>query len=259
MEFRRLTALWLFSLGFLVSAQPEEAKGGSHVIDETDDEAVEETGDKHIERLPSSVFVVEHGFLDDASKWLPRGTLLLSSTTGQGFEARLSDAKEFLQMRPQLIPQMSAAAEANKYYSMRMYSPVSPKRVLQASIPAKLLADNFEDWHDILELVVSPSGVPVSLSYRVQQALGLALFDHTTVHVAEPDWAEGPRVAPKQLDTSAGGGGPAGEGNPDDPKNQPSFLRKYWWIILIAFLLVSSAADDGKGGGKGGKSAGGKR
>merc|ERR1719428_2770984 len=133
---------------------------------------------------------------------------------------------------------MSQAASQNRYYSLRMYSPESPKRVLQASIPAKLLADNFEDWHDILELVVSPSGVPASLSYRVQQALGLALFDHTTVHVAEPDWADGPRIPPKPVDAQ---GNPTGEGNPEDPKNQPSFLRKYWWIILIAVLLVSSA------------------
>merc|ERR1719261_1910966 len=119
-------------------------------------------------------------------------------------------------MRPQLTPQMGSAAEQNKYYSMRMYSPESPKRVLQASIPAKLLADNFEDWHDILELVVSPSGVPVSLSYRVQRALGLALFDHTTVHVAEPDWAEGPRV-PQKASSASGGGGAAsgGEGGGD--------------------------------------------
>lgn len=253
MEWRRLILLWLFSLGFSVSAEKEE--GDTHAIAENEEETAEDTSDKTVKRLPSSVFVVEHGFLENDSKWLPRGTLLLSSTTGQGFEARLSDAKEFLQLRPQLIPQMSSAAEADKYYSMRMYSPESPKRILQASIPAKLLADNFEDWHDILELVVSPSGVPVSLSYRVQQALGLALFDHTTVHVAEPDWADGPRIPPKVLDAA---GNPAGaEGNPDDPKNQPSFLRKYWWIILIAVLLVSSAADDGKGGGKGGGKSGG--
>lgn len=249
MEWRRLAALWLFLHSFLISAQEDEAPG-SHAIDDAEEDADQGKEEKRNVRNPSSVFVVEHGFLDDASKWSPRGTLLLSSTTGQGFEARLSDAKEFLQLRPQLMPQMSQAAESNKYYSMRMYSPESPKRVLQASIPAKLLADNFEDWHDILELVVSPSGVPVSLSYRVQRALGLALFDHTTVHVAEPDWADGPRIPPKALDAT---GQPLSAEGAEAAKDQPSFLRKYWWIILIAVLLVSSAADDGKGGKGGGK------
>lgn len=45
----------------------------------------------------------------------------------------------------------------------------------------KLLADHFEDWHDILEVSVSDAGIPVALSYRVKHTLGLMLFDHTQV------------------------------------------------------------------------------
>ena len=39
----------------------------------------------------------------------------------------------------------------------------------------KLLADHFEDWHDILEVSVSDAGIPVALSYRVKHTLGLML------------------------------------------------------------------------------------
>merc|ERR1740121_937186 len=58
-------------------------------------------------RGPSSVYVMEHGFLGKTTEWMPRGTLLLSGSPGtekkQGsFEARLSDAKEFVQLRPDL-------------------------------------------------------------------------------------------------------------------------------------------------------------
>merc|ERR550539_2108896 len=105
---------------------------------------------------------------------------------------------------------MSQASERESYYAIRMYSPEKPKRMLQASIPAKLLADHFEDWHDILEVTVGSTGIPVSLSYRVRHTLGLALFDHTQVHLAEPSRLEGPRVP---LGTRDGDGGPGGAGD----------------------------------------------
>merc|ERR1719486_1350690 len=105
---------------------------------------------------------------------------------------------------------MTQAAEENRYYFIRMYSPESPRRVLQASIPAKLLADHFEDWHDILEVTVGSTGAPVSLSYRVRNTLGLALFDHTQVHIAEPSRSEGPRTNPSARVAAGGGGGGAG-------------------------------------------------
>lgn len=44
---------------------------------------------------------MEHGVLGDAVKWMPRGTMMLSGH-GAGYEARLSDAKEFVQLKPQL-------------------------------------------------------------------------------------------------------------------------------------------------------------
>ena len=50
-------------------------------------------------QTPSSVYVMEHGVLGD--EWMPRGTIMLSGH-GAGYEARLSDAKEFVQMKPQL-------------------------------------------------------------------------------------------------------------------------------------------------------------
>merc|ERR1712232_866565 len=125
-----------------------------------------------------------------------------------------------------------------------MYSPQSPQRVLQASIPAKLLADHFEDWHDILGVAVGSSGVPFSLSYRVRNTLGLALFDHTQVHIAEPGLSEGPHVPPSTRAES--GTGAAGAKGDQQPAPQ-SFLRKYWWVILIVLLLVSSMSDDGSG------------
>merc|ERR1719221_2015549 len=90
---------------------------------------------------------MEHGFLSgDAPDWLPRGTLLLSGSPGRGgIQARLSDAKEFVQLRPELQQLMATAAERGQHYAIRMYSPENPRRVLQAAIPAKLLADHFED------------------------------------------------------------------------------------------------------------------
>merc|ERR1712137_1537319 len=87
-----------------------------------------------------------------------------------------------------------------------MYSPELPKRMLQVAIPATILADRFEDWHDILEVAVGSSSVPVSLSYRVKHTLGLALFDHTQVHISEASKSDGPVVKPaaRQADGSMG-------------------------------------------------------
>merc|ERR1719464_2188833 len=203
-------------------------------------------------RTPSAVYVMEHGFLTgEAPKWHPRGTLLLSGAPGRGgFEARLSDAKEFVQLKPELQQLMSEAAGRNRFYSVRMYSPESPRRVLQASIPAKLLANHFEDWHDILEVSVGSAGVPVGLSYRVKHTLGLALFDHTQVHLSEPSRSEGPRVPPSKRGGSSGGG--SGGSKEEEQSTPQSLLRRYWWVILLLLLLASSSAEDpgaGKGGG----------
>jgi len=216
-------------------------------------------------RGPSAVYVMEHGFLSgDAPDWLPRGTLLLSGSPGgrSGYEARLSDAKEFVTLRPELQKLMGSAAGNSRYYAIRMYSPESPRRVLQASIPAKLLADHFEDWHDILEVTVGSTGVPVGLSYRVRHTLGLALFDHTQVHLAEPSRTEGPRVPPSNRAVGGGRGGGGEEGQQADQGPQ-SLLRRYWWVIIILLLLLSSSMEDpsagGKGGGGGGGGGGGRR
>eukprot|EP00438_Fugacium_kawagutii_P017182 Skav215696 [mRNA] locus=scaffold3538:77394:79339:+ [translate_table: standard] len=157
-------------------------------------------------QTPSSVYVMEHGVLGD--EWMPRGTIMLSGH-GAGYEARLSDAKE-----------ISKAAGEEKYYAIRMYNPASPKRTLQAAIPMKLLADHFEDWHDILEVSVSDAGIPVALSYRVKHTLGLMLFDHTQVHLSEPSRIEGPRVQAAVRDAD-GSIKPAA----DQPQQQ-SFLRR---------------------------------
>lgn len=203
---------------------------------------------------PSAVYVMEHGFLmGEKPEWLPRGTLLLSGAPGRSFEARLSDAQEFVQLRPELPSMMSTAASRSRYYAIRMYSPESPKRVLQASIPAKLLADHFEDWHDILEVSMGASGLPVSLSYRVRHTLGLALFDHTQVHIAEPSKAEGPRVAPGSLDE--GGIGP--DGQPEQKQGGQSLFRKYWWVIIIVLLLHNVLGGVGEEGGKASSGGGG--
>ncbi|CAJ1356845.1 unnamed protein product [Effrenium voratum] len=149
---------------------------------------------------PSSVYVMEHGVLTtEHAKWLPRGTMMLSSS-GAGYEARLSDAKEFVQLKPQIQQMINDAAKEDHYYAIRMYNPASPQRTLQASIPMKLLADHFEDWHDILEVSVNDGGIPVSLSYRVKHTLGLMPFDHTQVHLSEPSRLEGARVQPPVKD-----------------------------------------------------------
>eukprot|EP00747_Dinoflagellata_sp_TGD_P027059 gnl/TRDRNA2_/TRDRNA2_132360_c1_seq1.p1 gnl/TRDRNA2_/TRDRNA2_132360_c1~~gnl/TRDRNA2_/TRDRNA2_132360_c1_seq1.p1 ORF type:complete len:269 (+),score=67.50 gnl/TRDRNA2_/TRDRNA2_132360_c1_seq1:88-894(+) len=235
-----------------VNDDEDESAGHAAANGEDDDNQGQAPAEERKE-TPSSVFVMEHSFLsDDAPRWLPRGTLLLSKTPGErGFEARLSEAQEFVQMRPEMPTLMQQSAEQSRYYALRMYSPESPKRVLQAAVPARLLADHFEDWHDVLEVSVAASGVPVSLSYRVRHALGLALFDHTQVHIAEPDKTEGPRVPPKQPG-KGGAGGAAGDQQP-----QQSFLRRYWWVIIIAMLLLSSGGADPPQGGAGGKASGG--
>merc|ERR1712183_72713 len=119
----------------------------------------------------------------------------------------------------------------------------------QASIPAKLLADHFEDWHDILEVTIGSTGAPVSLSYRVRNTSGLALFDHTQVHIMEPSLSDGPRINPSSKAKGTGGGAKgAGGGGGEEPAPQ-SFLRKYWWVIIIALLLLSSTAGPDDSGG----------
>jgi len=242
-------------------------------VDFEDDEVEDAESDADIEldeeekgmdasdmRTVSTVYVIEHCFLaGDAPKWLPRGALLLSGKPDRGFEARLSDAKEFVQLRPELQQLMEKAAIGNRYYATRMYSPENPKRVLQTSIPAQLLAEGFDDWHDILEVSMSSTGVPASLSYRVKHILGLTLFDHTQVHVTEPFISEGPRVTPS---AHAKVISPDGQTtSPEQPPQQQSFLRKYWlWIVvLLGYLYLTSDRDDkGKKGG-GGAAAGARR
>jgi len=245
----------LLALGARGEEDEEEESYASHETEGEEDGFVAQGGDSTSE---TNVYVMEHGFLSSESpKWTPRGTLLLSGAPGQGFEARLSDAKEFVEQKPDLQPEMSKAANQNRYYAIRMYSPEKPKRVLQASIPAKLLADHFEDWHDILEVTVGSTGAPVSLSYRVRNTLGLALFDHTQVHIAEPSRSEGPMINPASR--SAHGGPPGPDGKPSQPQDAGpqglmGFLRKYWWVVIIVLLLLSSIGgeDSGGGGGKGG-------
>jgi hypothetical protein len=250
----RLALLHSIFLPFLLLALGvvgDEEDGEEPYASEEEDEARRHDDDDSA--TSQEVYVMEHGFLsEEKPDWLPRGTLMLSGTPGRGFEARLSDAKEFVELKPQLQPMMTQAAGRSRYYGIRMYSPQSPQRVLQASIPAKLLADHFEDWHDILEVTVGSSGAPFSLAYRVRNTLGLALFDHTQVHITEPSFSDGPNVPPStKVEGAPGAAGAKGE----QPANQ-SFLRKYWWVILIVLLLVSSMSDDGsggKGGGGGGR------
>eukprot|EP00933_Yihiella_yeosuensis_P045914 TRINITY_DN41340_c0_g1_i1.p1 TRINITY_DN41340_c0_g1~~TRINITY_DN41340_c0_g1_i1.p1 ORF type:complete len:261 (+),score=71.70 TRINITY_DN41340_c0_g1_i1:108-890(+) len=203
----------------------------------------------------SAVYVMEHGFLDGGSpKWTPRGTMMLSGDVGS-LEAMLSDAKEFVGLKPELQSLLKKAANDNQYYAIRMYNPESPRRVLQAAIPANLLADHFEDWHDIFEVSVGTTGVPVGLSYRVKHTLGLILFDHTQVHLSEPLQLEGPRV-PQPVRDAAGNPRVDAKGQPAE---QQSFLRRYWWVIILVLLLLSSVSDDGQQGGKGGGGGGGKK
>jgi len=254
----RVAALALLFAGAVVAQDDdEESEDFSYGEGEPGEggRGVDEDATSGDSRSQSSVYVMEHGFLSsEAPNWQPRGTLLLSGAHGQGgYEARLSDAKEFVQIRPELQQMMTQAAGRSRYYSIRMYSPESPRRVLQASIPAKLLADHFEDWHDILEVTVGSTGVPVGLSYRVRHTLGLALFDHTQVHLSEPSRTEGPRVPPSVRNAD---GTPAGKGA-QEPQGPQSLLRRYWWVIIILLLLLSSAAEDPSAGGKGGGGGGG--
>lgn len=266
----RLVAVVLLAAGLFVFCRSdedfdesgeEEDFQGEAVADDEDDSGRGQREDAF--NNPSAVFVMEHGWIKgEAPEWLPRGTLLLSSEAGSGFEARLSDAKEFVQLKTELQTLMSDAASKHWYYTLRMYSPENPKRTLQASIPASLLAGHFEDWHDLIEVNMGASGLPVSLSYRVKPSLGLALFDHTQVHVGESDTLEGPRVPTKKpTSTSAAGTAPGKEverGPDGEEVDNRSFLRKYWWVILIVMLLVTNASDDGssaKGGSGGGKRA----
>jgi hypothetical protein len=218
--------------------------GGDDGEDTASDEGASDGGNG-----PTSVYIMEHGFLQgDAPDWRPRGTLLLSGGGGN-FEARLSDAKEFVQLKPELQTLMTESSTKSRYYAVRMYNPETPQRVLQAAIPAKLLENHFEDWHDILEVTMGSKGLPVGLAYRVKHTLGLSLFDHTQVNLMEPNHGDGPRVLSDSRSTGGDDGAAAGGGaNGGEKPQQQSFLRKYWWVIIIVLLLLSSASVDDPGG-----------
>lgn len=251
----RLPLLTLLASALLFGrcAASEEDDDADYSGEEDGDEGEEAIVEEEATR--QSVYVMEHGFLSgEAPSWTPRCTLLLTGAPGRGYEARLSDAKEFVEMKPELQPLMSAAAAKNRYYAIRMYSPEQPKRILQASIPAKLLADHFEDWHDILEVSVGATGAPVSLSYRVRNTLGLALFDHTQVHISEPSHSDGPRVNIKTK-PKVGPGGKVME-KEEPPSGPMGLMRKYWWVGMIVLLLVSNLSGD-EPAAAGGKARGG--
>mmetsp|Transcript_58805 Transcript_58805/g.137327 ORF Transcript_58805/g.137327 Transcript_58805/m.137327 type:complete len:271 (-) Transcript_58805:61-873(-) len=257
-----LAQLWLQAS----ASGPRSAYSGPSEDDDDEeydecDVRVDPFEDKVAPGSGKTFFVLEHGFLaGEETSWSPRGTVMLSGDHCKGFRAEVSEAKEFVQVKKELPASMLQAAQAQRYYAIRMYSPETPKRILQASIPATLLANNFEDWHDILKVTVGSAGVPVSLSYRVRNTLGLALFDHTQVQIAEPSKADGPRVPPAAKDAAAGPGGAAAQPEATTPQ---SFLRRYWWVVIIAVLLLYGGADDGggakSGGGGGGGGGGGAR
>lgn len=235
-----------------------------HGDDEDDSAEYSEYGEEDVgdAEAEQSVYVMEHGFLSPSASWMKRGTLVLTGSIGRGYEYTLSDASEFVELRSELQSKMTEAATSNQYYAISMYNTANPKRKLQASIPAKLLAQNFDGWHDILEITLGSSGDVIGLSYRIRHTLGLQLFvDHTKVHITEPSISDGPMVPEsvryKVGADGEGGGGGAGE----QPQQQQSFLRRYWWVILIVLFLVTAGggADDGKSsGGKGGGGGGGR-
>mmetsp|Transcript_31630 Transcript_31630/g.58119 ORF Transcript_31630/g.58119 Transcript_31630/m.58119 type:complete len:267 (-) Transcript_31630:107-907(-) len=254
MIVRYLLLALLAQLCLQVPAQSSPRSAYSAASEDDDDEEYDECDvkvDPYDDKGPTGgFFVLEHGFLaGEETTWSPRGTVMLSGDHCKGFRAEVSEAKEFVQVKKDLPASMLQAAEAQRYYAIRMYSPETPKRILQASIPATLLANNFEDWHDIMKVTVGSSGVPVSLSYRVRNTLGLALFDHTQVQIAEPSKADGPKVPPAAKDAGPGGAAAKQDATPQ------SFLRRYWWVVIIAVLLLYGGADDG--GASGGKSGGG--
>lgn len=225
--------------------------GANHGSEDEEDSSVRVGG-----AIASTVFVMEHGFLSgDAPKWLSRGTLVLSESLEGGYEAKLSDAQEFVTLKQEMQQRMAEAASTNQFYALKMFSPQRPERVLQAAIPAKLLADRFEDWHDVLEVNVGSQGLPVSLSYRVRAALGLSLFDHTQVHIMQPDESSGPRVPPKPKAAAGGAGGAVPVDEAGNPIDNRSFISKYWWVMLIVMFLMSSLSGEEpkkEGGGGGG-------
>jgi len=235
---RRLA--WLLTASAILRSAAE-AQLADDEEDDSDGLFPAEQAEEEEAAVPSAVYIMEHGFLKTGTPaWQPRGTLLLSGAVGQGFEARLSDAKEFVQSRPDFLKMVTDEADADRYYAVRIFNPESPQRVLQASLPAKMLANHFEDWHDILEVSVGASGVPLSLNMRVRHTLGLSLFEHTQVHLSEPIRSEGPRVAKIKREED----GTVKVDNKGADSGPQSFLRKYWWVILIAFMLVSKLGDE---------------
>ena len=54
---------------------------------------------------------------------------------------------------------------------------------LLTSIPCAMAA-NVDDFHDILEVTVTPFGKIAGINYRTRPAWGLALFEHTAVQLS---------------------------------------------------------------------------
>ena len=80
----------------LIAAEDEDTAFSEAVANSEDATGSDDIGSA---QTPSSVYVMEHGIL--GGEWMPRGTMMLSGH-GAGYEARLSDAKEFVQLKPQL-------------------------------------------------------------------------------------------------------------------------------------------------------------
>lgn len=175
------------------------------------------------------------------NKWQRRGEMHVQLQQGS-YSVRFSDSPQF---SAKDLKDKFKSSTSKSFYKMRLINSKDVPFELHASIPTQLVT-NSEDKHDMFELALSPSGLPVGFNYRVYETLGLHLFEHTSVHISEPHYAIEPHITPRKEEEKA----------KQQEASQGSingFLSKYWWVILIGLVLVlAGGGGEDKGGGGGG-------
>lgn len=160
----------------------------------------------------------------DEEDWQPRGWLELTKVNSQ-FVGKIQNEP------PETLRQTLKGGQAPTYtLGIRQ----GQQLLCFTSIPKMLMKT--DGFIDILEVSVSPEGLPFGVSLKVRPDLGATLFDLSLALVQAPQLLPGrPFISQVQLQQERDA-----KLNPGaTPQAEQSFLQKYWWMILLGMIAMN--------------------